>query len=264
MFYCTLAATETEDSSLLWGVLLLAAILLFVFFYKTTKGRGLRGELLVRSRLKRYFGSRAMILNNFIYVDPDYHNPASPNDIKSVQIDHIVVCEKGVLVIETKNYSGRLYGESSQQEWTQVLAGGRVRYKHYNPIKQNATHCHYVKKIVGNDIPVRSIIVLVKNNTSFLSCPDFVVGLSGLYDYLSSLPNLIDEKQALCAFQKLNEEQENCTISPHQHNKHTQSHRGLNYENVCPCCGGRLVRRKGPFGSFLGCENYPKCKFKKY
>lgn len=33
----------------------------------------------------------------------------------------------------------------------------------------------------------------------------------------------------------------------------------------CPECGGRLVPRKGPYGSFMGCSNYPKCKYiKKY
>lgn len=29
----------------------------------------------------------------------------------------------------------------------------------------------------------------------------------------------------------------------------------------CPRCGGRLVPRKGPYGSFYGCNNYPACKY---
>ena len=32
-------------------------------------------------------------------------------------------------------------------------------------------------------------------------------------------------------------------------------------ENECPKCGGRLVERNGKNGSFLGCINYPKCKY---
>lgn len=32
---------------------------------------------------------------------------------------------------------------------------------------------------------------------------------------------------------------------------------------VCPTCGGKLVVRKGKFGEFVGCSNYPKCKFTK-
>ena len=29
----------------------------------------------------------------------------------------------------------------------------------------------------------------------------------------------------------------------------------------CPKCGGNLVERKGRYGSFLGCSNYPRCRF---
>ena len=31
----------------------------------------------------------------------------------------------------------------------------------------------------------------------------------------------------------------------------------------CPKCGGNLVEQSGKFGKFMGCENYPKCKFTK-
>lgn len=32
---------------------------------------------------------------------------------------------------------------------------------------------------------------------------------------------------------------------------------------VCPVCGGELVKRKGRFGMFFGCGNYPRCRFTK-
>ncbi len=31
--------------------------------------------------------------------------------------------------------------------------------------------------------------------------------------------------------------------------------------DVCPRCGGNLVARKGKYGSFIGCSNYPKCRY---
>lgn len=31
----------------------------------------------------------------------------------------------------------------------------------------------------------------------------------------------------------------------------------------CPKCGGDLIPRKGKYGQFYGCSNYPKCKFTK-
>ena len=31
--------------------------------------------------------------------------------------------------------------------------------------------------------------------------------------------------------------------------------------NKCPKCSGELIKRKGKFGDFYGCSNYPKCKY---
>ena len=33
-------------------------------------------------------------------------------------------------------------------------------------------------------------------------------------------------------------------------------------KGFCPNCGGKLVERVGPFGTFWGCSNYPHCRFK--
>ena len=29
----------------------------------------------------------------------------------------------------------------------------------------------------------------------------------------------------------------------------------------CPKCGSNLVYREGPYGRFIGCETFPKCKY---
>lgn len=31
--------------------------------------------------------------------------------------------------------------------------------------------------------------------------------------------------------------------------------------NICPKCGGKLVEREGKYGKFIGCSNFPKCRF---
>lgn len=33
--------------------------------------------------------------------------------------------------------------------------------------------------------------------------------------------------------------------------------------NFCPECGGRLRERSGPYGRFIGCSNYPTCRYKR-
>lgn len=32
---------------------------------------------------------------------------------------------------------------------------------------------------------------------------------------------------------------------------------------ICPKCGGLLVKRNGKYGTFMGCSNYPRCKYTK-
>ena len=32
-------------------------------------------------------------------------------------------------------------------------------------------------------------------------------------------------------------------------------------KDICPECGGRLTERKGPYGTFIGCKNYPDCRY---
>ena len=29
----------------------------------------------------------------------------------------------------------------------------------------------------------------------------------------------------------------------------------------CPKCGNKLIYRRGKYGPFIGCTNYPKCKY---
>ena len=32
-------------------------------------------------------------------------------------------------------------------------------------------------------------------------------------------------------------------------------------QSICPRCGGKLIRKHGKYGDFIGCNNYPKCRF---
>lgn len=32
-------------------------------------------------------------------------------------------------------------------------------------------------------------------------------------------------------------------------------------EKICPKCGGKMLLRRGKYGQFYGCSNYPECKY---
>jgi len=78
---------------------------------------------------------------------------------KTVQIDSIAINEKGVFIFESKDYAGWIFGNGNYTKWTQILAYGKRKNYFYNPIKQNAGHVATVRRIIGDNIKIYSIIV---------------------------------------------------------------------------------------------------------
>lgn len=79
---------------------------------------------------------------------------------KYSQIDLVVATKVGIVVFEVKEYSGWIFGNENQINWTQILAYGKRKYKFYNPILQNKKHVEDLKKFYHFDnIPVFSLIV---------------------------------------------------------------------------------------------------------
>ena len=55
------------------------------------------------------------------------------------EIDVLVIHKKGIYVIESKNYSGWIFGSENQQQWTQML-NRYTKERFYNPVWQNRAH----------------------------------------------------------------------------------------------------------------------------
>ncbi len=112
---------------------------------------GRRGEsLTVRElQLVKLFGRSGKILRN-VYIPTDSGETS--------EIDVIFVTQKGIFVIESKNYSGWIFGDEKNAYWTAMLPN-RQKNTFYNPIKQNHTHMKWLGKYLEEDIPLFSIIV---------------------------------------------------------------------------------------------------------
>lgn len=70
----------------------------------------------------------------------------SLGNLNTTQIDHVVVSNFGIFVIETKSYSGWIFGNAHQQHWTQVIY--HYKKKFYNPLRQNYAHVKAVEALV--------------------------------------------------------------------------------------------------------------------
>ena len=98
-------------------------IIILAVYLKRPETRGKRGENRVKWVIGETIENEQYVINDLIVS----------NNGNTTQIDHIVINPRGVFVIETKNYSGEIYGSENQREWTQVLAYGNVKNKLYNP-----------------------------------------------------------------------------------------------------------------------------------
>ena len=213
-------------------------ILVLAVYLRRPEIRGKHGENRVKWVIGETVENEQYVINDLIVS----------NNENTAQIDHIVINPRGVFVIETKNYSGEIYGSENQREWTQVLAYGNVKNKLYNPLKQNATHIYNVKKIVGN-LPIHSLVVFVQNNTNHIEANN-VIPLSDLKRTLNSGVSVLSVKQMEKAYQLLLANKTEISTKEHIDNIRAQQ---WNVEHgICPRCGGKLVLRNGKYGEFWG------------
>lgn len=94
---------------------------------------GAYGEYLTKYLIDNKITEYNKTLNN-IYI-PYFKNTTT----ETTEIDIILIVEQGIFVIESKNYSGWIFGGAEQYKWTQSL-NRNTKTKFYNPIKQNETH----------------------------------------------------------------------------------------------------------------------------
>ncbi|MCD8315452.1 MAG: NERD domain-containing protein, partial [Firmicutes bacterium] len=89
--------------------------------------------------------------------------PPPPPPPAASEIDLLMICPKGIIVFESKNYNGWIFANRKHDFWTQSLAVGRGRPSHkerfYSPILQNRGHLWALKAYLGYDgIPMLSVI----------------------------------------------------------------------------------------------------------
>jgi predicted RNA-binding Zn-ribbon protein involved in translation (DUF1610 family) len=177
-----------------------------------------------------------------------------------------VISDFGIFVIETKNYKGWIVGNEKSEHWTQVLFKRKQRF--YNPIKQNLGHINVLKTYLSKYPSINYIPIVV-----FLSKSDIKV---------KTTYNIINSRQLIQTIKKYNEinleqrEKEDIykiineanLVDTYDKTEHIKSIKKLIQkrkrdiqDNKCPQCGEKLVLRNGKYGKFLGCTNYPRCKF---
>jgi hypothetical protein len=93
------------------------------------------------------------------------------------QIDHLVLTSAGLLVVETKNYGGLIFGETRDRTWTQCI--GRQRNRLQNPLRQNYGHIKAVQAL-STGVPVTGLVVFTNRARFPKGQPDGVTTIAAL------------------------------------------------------------------------------------
>lgn len=233
--------------------IIIVLIVIGVLFLRSPKGRGMIGEYQVRRALGNNVEGLKYVINDVTIV----------NNGKSSQIDHIVILRTGIFVIETKNYSGSIYGSETSRNWTQVLAYGKVKNKFYNPIMQNKSHIYALSELLGRKNIFKSVIVFPKAKLH-LNVGTPVVNIRLLRKELTSYNKAILTSQEIENFYNvIMYYKETPPVTNKEHVASIKEMKQKIEDNICPRCNSKLILRAGVQGRLYSCSNYPTCTFRK-
>ena len=123
---------------------------LLSFLFPTAEDIGKRGEKYTAKKLNRVdrSGYNGMVLQN-VYI-PKRNGETS-------EIDLLFITKIGIFVMESKNYSGYIFGTDTNQKWTVSLHVGHgytEKHQFYNPILQNAGHVRALRRVLNKYEPL--------------------------------------------------------------------------------------------------------------
>ena len=252
----------------LWWLLPIIGI---VAFFKSPIGKGIVGEGLLNFVINIALDKKKYQL---------LKNVTLPTEDGTTQIDHIIVSQCGIFVIETKNMRGWIFGSENQKIWTQNIYG--KKYTFQNPLHQNYKHVKTLQKLLKLDEnQIFSVVVFVGESTFKTDMPNNVVYPLGLLRFIKSHLTVvftpremwraveeIEDAQLAKGFKTNREHVQNLKTRTDTTPKRPRTTREFKNNLYCPRCGNDLITRTARRGQnagsqFYGCRSYPRCKYTK-
>lgn len=247
---------------------------------------GKHGERLTARELRRvsFHGREGKVLRN-VYIPRD--------DLEITEIDLLFITVKGIFVIESKNFSGWIFGNEKDRYWTQSLSHNN-KYRFYNPVWQNRGHVRWLGEYLDTDVPMFSIVVFSErcelkkvtvssDDVLVIKRPDLRTSIEAIWD---KFPDSLEEKRVKEIYEKLepltdkDEAHKRARIADIQ-DRFVASEGKTQTEDkaepvstesgsstaavssadageslVCPRCGGKLVLRTAKRGEHAGNQFY--------
>lgn len=165
--------------------------------------KGAIGEDYIQGILLKLPSSNSILRN--IYVPTKEGN--------TVEVDLIHITEVGIYVMESKNYSGWIFGNDQQKYWTQTLKSGE-KNRFYNPVWQNEGHIRALSQYLQADPGLFRSYIIFSNRCAIKEMSVskkhvVVMNLSDLYDTLllemSEKPRILTKEKMEAISERLKE-----------------------------------------------------------
>ena len=234
-----------------WSITIGGFLIGFICIKYGSKIIGWFGEHWAKEALEELDKKKYIVLNNIMLAVNG----------KTYQIDHIVLSKYGIFVIETKQYNGYITGSKYDNKWVRHLKDNKTIY-YQNPIKQNYGHVKAICEFLNiSENKVFNIVCITSKNIKLNIKHDGEVVRN--YDinkkitsYKEEIINNIDELKDKIVINNI--------VDKDIRKGHVKKIKEVKKEyddETCPVCGSKLKLRTGKYGNFLGCSNYPKCKY---
>jgi len=221
--------------------------------------KGWTGELKTKFINSLLLNKQYKIINNVIIQ----------TERGSTQIDHVIVSPYGLFAIETKDKTGWIFGDANQKNWTQKIFN--KTYQFQNPLHQNYAHTKSLSEYLNIEHEKIHSLVIFWGDCEFKTPMPDNVCKGGIFNtkFKSYIQNkkqiLFSQDKVNSIYSKLSEAKADSGLFSNW--EHTNELKQRYSSNIkCPKCGGDLVKRfshRGNKNEFLGCSNYPHCKYTK-
>lgn len=229
-------------------IMIILCILMDVYYKKFI---GMAGEFWVKKELKK-LPDEYLVINDIMI---------KTKDGITHQIDHVVISKYGIFVIETKQYNGYIKGNDYDKRW--LIKNGKKKIYVNNPLHQNYGHVKSLEEILNLPeenfislvcIPSRAILSVKSNNVTRIY--DLLDKITSYKEEVIGNPNELYE-----IINNLNITDKNERKNHVRNAKLIKNNKDEEFKDRCPRCGGELIKRNGKYGEFMGCSNFPKCRY---
>jgi restriction system protein len=253
----------------------LVPIIVIGTIFKSSWFKGVMGEFSINISIKNNLNPEKYYL---------LKNVTIPCDGGTTQIDHVIVSEFGVFVLETKNMQGWIFGNERQKTWTQQIYKHKTKFQ--NPLHQNYKHVKTLQQLLElTDEQIYSLVIFVGNSTFKTEMPENVTTGRTFLKFIQAKTNVVfSEKEVRELVYKIKQGRLEPSLKTHfEHVRHVKSIvnekqkplvpiiedtsevQSIEMAKQCQKCGREMILRETKNGEnqgrkFWGCSQFPACR----